>query len=77
MEPLVPENIFAFTVPSGAFPEYLSVNDRNGKVEVTVRGPSKHLGEWIECGNCAAISITYEQAAALAEALVKHAHGPI
>jgi len=32
-------NIFAHTDPGGSYPEYLSVNEREGRVEVTVRAP--------------------------------------
>jgi hypothetical protein len=30
-------NIFAWTAPSGSYPQYLSINERSGKIEITVR----------------------------------------
>lgn len=33
-------NIYAYTAPGANFPEFISINDNDGKVEVTVRGPS-------------------------------------
>ena len=33
-------NIFAHTDPSqGSYPEYISINERDGRVQITVRGP--------------------------------------
>lgn len=34
-------NIFAYTAPGAEYPEYLSVNVRDGQLEVTVRGLKK------------------------------------
>lgn len=32
-------NIFAHTDPALGYPEYLSINERGGKIQITVRGP--------------------------------------
>jgi hypothetical protein len=33
-------NIFAHTAPGSSYPEFLSVNEQDGNIEVTVRSPA-------------------------------------
>jgi len=45
----VPKNIFAYTAPGAIYPEFVSVNDIDGQIEITVRSPGQHGGycEWM------------------------------
>ena len=60
------KNLYAYTSPAASYPEYISVNTREGKVAITVRSPAKEDGS---VGNLAEILLTQEQAAELANAL--------
>lgn len=46
------KNIFAYTAPTGiGYPEYLSINERDGEITVTVRGPirdDRSCGETVD-----------------------------
>lgn len=70
----LPKNIFAFTAPGAEYPEYLSINDVDGKVEITVRGPRKPPTEdrpYVQCGDCGCMTIPRSELIALATALLK------
>lgn len=64
--------IYAYTALSPEYPQYLSVNERGGAVEVTVRGPKKVAGEdgeYTSPGDTVAIALTREQATDLYRSL--------
>lgn len=67
-------NIFAWTAPPGAaYPEYISINDRDGNVEITVRSPS--VGA--RCGDVGCIVLPPEEVDRLTLRLmdlVRHRH---
>lgn len=66
-------NIYAYTGPTGSYPEYISVNEAaDGKVEITVRNPLRLSGSRPEdrltfsvgtpiAGDTAAITLTQAQ----------------
>lgn len=60
------KNLYAYTSPSASYPEYISVNTREGKIAITVRSPAKEDGS---VGNLAEIVLTPEQAAEMVLAL--------
>jgi hypothetical protein len=61
------KNIFAYTAPTGIYPQYLSVNeDPKGDISVIVRSPATTLGGE---GHSASVSITRAQATELKDAL--------
>lgn len=67
------ENVFAFTVPEGVYPEYVSINDTgDGMIDFAVRSPRD--GE--RCGVTAAMKMPPAQAVEMARAiLAKYGNG--
>lgn len=51
------ENITAYTAPGATYPEYVSINERDGQVEITVRAPATADGQ---CGVTAAMKMTWD-----------------
>lgn len=58
--------IYAHTAPGSNYPEYLSINDVNGEIKVTVRSPA--TGN--ECGAGATMTLPRDQIPALVERLL-------
>lgn len=49
--PVQQKNIFAYTAPGSEYPEYVSLNEREGSVVLTLRGPKNargHVGETVD-----------------------------
>ncbi|HCE08608.1 MAG TPA: hypothetical protein DEQ40_08410 [Oxalobacteraceae bacterium] len=60
--------IYAWTaMTQQSYPDYVSVNERNGGVEITVRSPAKDG----VCGQSAASTITKDEALDLARAILE------
>jgi len=56
--PTVDKNIAAFTPPGATYPPYVSINEREGQVEITVRSPITPEGN---CGPTAAMSMSRDE----------------
>jgi hypothetical protein len=57
-------NIFAYTDQTPTYPEYLSINVRNGNVEVSVRSPARpptELSPWPDTGDLAKMTLPDDQ----------------
>lgn len=58
-------NIFAWTAPGASYPEYLSINECEGRIEVTVRAPNRGSA----AGHTATMVLPLEAFSALAATL--------
>ena len=68
------KNVFAYTdVSTASYPEYVSVNEREGKLMVTVRGPAVKHGEIVWPGHATEMRLPRGQAAAMGRALLEYA----
>ena len=66
--------IFAFTPQKAPYPEYLSINHRNGAIEFTVRSPTQPPNgsrDYDLPGDTACLSLPLSQVGPLIEALQK------
>lgn len=71
----IQRNIFAYTAPGADFPEYISINDRNGMVEITVRSPKmdrERVPDEALYSGVACMALSKDQAVDLARALLAH-----
>lgn len=73
----MPNNIFAFTALGSGYPEYLSINENGGLVQITVRCPATPANAngmaYLACGDCACMTLPHDQLPALIEALAAFA----
>lgn len=56
------KNLAAFTPAEHPYPAYVSINERDSMVEITVRSPIQSDGQ---CGSVSAMSMTREEFKAL------------
>jgi hypothetical protein len=73
-------NIFAWTAPGADYPEFVSINERDGKFIVTVRGPKRLKNPrpqyqtdpdaFDRCGETVEMTLPVRQLAEMAKALV-------
>lgn len=68
------QNIYAHTAPDGSYPEYISVNLRDGKCEIVVRSPVASDGG---PGAVAEIGLSPDQAKDLAASLAAALSAPV
>jgi hypothetical protein len=74
-------NIFAWTAPGADYPEFVSINERDGKVIVAVRGPKRLKNPrpqyatdpdaFDRCGETVEMTLPAEQIAPLAKAMAR------
>lgn len=65
-------NIFARTALTPVYPQYVSINERGGGVEITVRSPASGQA----CGPSAAATISKDEALEMARAIL-HQYGTL
>lgn len=63
-------SVFAYTVPEGFYPEYISVYEYQQGMHVAVRGKAYENNGVLLPGDTSTIFLTKEQAYALAEAIL-------
>lgn len=69
------KNVFAYTAPGALYPEYVSINETDGKLQLTVRSPFKPAGAgpipWDRPGDVACATVPWEFLPGLIERLQK------
>jgi hypothetical protein len=65
-------NLYADTAPGCSYPDYISLNDVDGAVVLTLRGPARNPLEsrgFLDCGETVALELTHARQVGLHHAL--------